>query len=251
MAVDRALWWSVWWPWALVWAATAVAIVVAVGALAWAWRSRRRFAPVREVPGLTFYLHEKSVMDLYLSGGYGDAMRREVEERVGTNRDHKIALKVRDVGVDGGRTSGREVVSRYITTAEPIAVIGVLLDVLGAADGVVHVDLRKRTIVRNAALTRVNGDAATLRLRAIDDYVSVRGSFRVSEQSGSRTVLLAPFGDPDDPEEGPQVRIECHQDGLRDDEIPDGPFQARCLGKVQSWKAGTGELVIRPIAIFQ
>ncbi|SER61919.1 hypothetical protein [Actinokineospora terrae] len=251
MAVDRALWWSVWWPWALVWTATAVAIVVALAALGWAWRSRRRFAPVREVPGLTFYLHEKSVMDLYLSGGYGDAMRREVEERVGTNSDHKIALKVHDLGVDGGRTSGREVVSRYISSAEPIAVIGILLDVLEAAHGVVHVDLRKRTITRTPAVTRVHTDSPTLRLRAVDDYVSVRGLFRVSEHTGTRTVLLAPFGDPDDPEEGPQVRVECHQDGLRDDEIPDGPFRARCLGKVQSWKSTTGELVIRPIAIFQ
>jgi hypothetical protein len=39
--------------------------------------------------------------------------------------------------------------------------------------------------------------------------------------------------------------------GLRDEEIPDGTFQARCLGKVQAWKAGDAELVIRPIAIFQ
>ncbi|PPK69197.1 hypothetical protein V5P93_001576 [Actinokineospora auranticolor] len=255
MAVDRALWWSVWWPWAMVWILTALGVVVALGALFFAWRAHRARPKVtREVPGLTFYLHEKSVMDLYQSGGYGDAMRREVEERVDSTSDQKLALKVHAVGLDGGRSSGREVVSRYITNAEPIAVIGVLLDVLENADGVVHVDLRDRTITHNNAVSVAllkTGGTDRLRLRSIDSYVSVRGAFRVADHAGTRTVFLAPFGDPDDPEEGPQVRLECHKDGLRDDEIPDGPFHARCLGKVQAWKSATGELVVRPIAIFQ
>lgn len=252
MAVDRALWWSVWWPWVVVWATTAVAVVVTVGVLVWAWRSRKRFTVVRDVPGLTFYLDERSVMDLYQSGGYGDALRREVEERVGTSNDKKLALKVQEtVEASGGRTSGREVVSRYIETAEPIAVIGVLLTVLEAADGVVHVDLRKRTMVRDNALLRGGIDGRTARLRGLDSYVSVKGVFRAARENGATTVFLAPFGDPDDPEDGPQVRVECQHSGLRDDVIPEGTFQARCLGKVQAWKAADGELVIRPIAIFQ
>ncbi len=255
-ALDRELWWSVWWPWLLVWGATFLAVVVAVVAVALAWRRRRRFATARVVPGITFYLHEKSVMDLYQSGGYGDALRKEVEERVGSTSDGAVALKVREVGVGGGRTREREVVSRYISDAEPISVIGVLLDVLESADGVVHVDLRHRTVLRNDALAQALGDragAAEPRLREIDAYVSVRGVFRLADpdqQVDGKTVFLAPFGDPDDPAQGPQVRIECHREGLRD-EIPQGPFRARCLGKVQSWKAADGVLVLRPIAVFQ
>ncbi|WP_026425151.1 hypothetical protein [Actinokineospora inagensis] len=255
MAVDRALWWSVWWPWVLVWCVTALAIVVAVGSVGWAWRVRRRYTPARQVPGITFYLHKKSVLDLYQAGGYGDAISREVEERVGTQRKRKLGVAWRSANAAGEHSSEREVVSRYFTEADPIAVIGVLLDALEAADGVVHVDLRDRTVVDNVAVARLRdrsgGGPAPVRLRGIDSYVSIRGVFRVADHLGSRTVLLAPFGDPDDPEDGPQVRLECHHDGLRDGDLPDGPFQARCLGKVQSWKAGRGELVVRPVAIFQ
>ncbi|MBP2334665.1 hypothetical protein [Saccharothrix coeruleofusca] len=253
MAVDRGLWWSVWWPWAAVWLTTALALVVAAVVLVLAWRARHRYAPRAEVPGLTLYLDEKAVMDLYQVGGYGDAMAKEVVDRVGVTKDGKIALKGLDMGLEGARASGREVVKTYIENYEPIAVVGLLLDALESGDGVVHVDLRDRTVRGTPALVRALGEesARTARLRRIDTYVSVRGVFRVAEEGSGTTVLLAPFGDPDDPEEGPQVRVECQSAGLRDDVVPDGVFNARCLGKVQSWKARDGELVIRPIAVFQ
>ncbi|MFE2756707.1 hypothetical protein ACFXGA_32400 [Actinosynnema sp. NPDC059335] len=251
MAVDRALWWSVWWPWAVVWIVTALALVVAAGVAVWAWRSRRRYAPPREAPGLTIYLHEKSVMDLYQVGRYGDAMTKEVVDRVGVTKDGKIALKGLDLGLEGARTSGREVVKTYIEQYEPIAVVGLLLDALESASAVVHVDLRDLTVLRNAALEQHLREGDAVRLRRIDSYVSVKGVFRVASDRDGTTVFLAPFGDPDDPEEGPQVRVECHHTGLRDDVVPEGGFQARCLGKVQAWKADAQQLVIRPIAMFQ
>ncbi|MEV8440137.1 hypothetical protein AB0425_22395 [Actinosynnema sp. NPDC051121] len=255
MAVDRTLWWSVWWPWVVVWVVTALAIAVAVGVAVWAWRSRGRFTPSREVPGLTIYLHEKSVMDLYQVGRYGDAMAKEVVDRVGVTKDGKIALKGLDLGVEGARTSGREVVKTYIEQYEPIAVVGVLLDALESAAGVVHVDLHKLTVRRNTALEQHLEQqvepADVVRLRRIDSYVSVKGVFRVASDGGEKTVFLAPFGDPDDPEDGPQVRVECLNAGLRDDAVPEGGFQARCLGKVQAWKADSRQLVIKPIAMFQ
>ena len=255
MAVDRALWWSVWWPWAVVWLVTALAIAVAAGVGLWAWRSRRRFAASREVPGLTIYLHEKSVMDLYQVGRYGDAMTKEVVDRVGVTKDGKIALKGLDLGVEGARTSGREVVKTYIEQYEPIAVVGVLLDALESAAGVVHVDLRDLTVRRNTALEQHleqhSAPADVVRLRRIDSYVSVKGVFRVASDDDGTTVFLAPFGDPDDPEAGPQVRVECYNGGLRDDVVPEGGFRAQCLGRVQAWKADSRELVIRPIAMFQ
>lgn len=251
MAVDRGLWWSVWWPWVLVWAVTALALLVTVGVAMWAWRSRHRYVPSREVPGLTIYLHEKSVMDLYQVGRYGDAMTKEVVDRVGVTKDGKIALKGLDLGVEGARTSGREVVKTYIEQYEPIAVVGVLLDALESASGVVHVDLRDLTVLRNTALEQHLESFESVRLRRIDSYVSVKGVFRVASDGDGTTVFLAPFGDPDDPEQGPQVRVECYNGGLRDDVVPEGGFQARCLGKVQAWKADAQQLVIRPIAMFQ
>ncbi|GLZ42687.1 hypothetical protein [Actinokineospora sp. NBRC 105648] len=249
--IDRGLWWSVWWPWVAVWALTALAVVVAVGAFALAWSARARAARTRHVPEITFYLHEKSVMDLYRAGGYGDALRREVEVREGASTEGWFGFATRFFRGHRRRTDEREMVSRYITTAEPIEVIGVLIDALDAADGVVHVDLRNQTMVRTGAVAAAQEKegSATVRLRQLDGYVSVRGVFRMTEHNGGRPVFLAPFGDPDDPGAGPQLRVECHQDGLRDDEIPEGPFHARCLGKVQSWNSG--ELVVRPIAIFQ
>ena len=251
MAVDRTLWWSVWWPWAVVWLVTLLAVLVAIGVAVWAWRARHRFAPAREVPGLTIYLHEQSVMDLYQVGGFGDAMAKEVVDRVGVTKDGKIALKGLDLGVEGVRTSGREVVKTYIEQYEPIAVVGLLLDALESASAVVHVDLRDLTVLRNTALEQRRQTTDVVRLRRLDAYVSVKGVFRVASDADGTTVFLAPFGEPDDPEEGPQVRVECYHAGLRDDIVPEGGFQARCLGRVQAWKADDGHLVIRPIAMFQ
>ncbi|WP_440899581.1 hypothetical protein [Actinosynnema sp.] len=251
MAVDRALWWSVWWPWAVVWVVTALALLVALGAVVAAWRGRARYAPAPGVPGVPIYLDEKAVMDLYQVGGYGDAMTKEVVDRVGTTRDGKIALKGVDVGVEGARQSGREVVKTYIENSEPIAVVGVLLGALESAHGVVHVDLRDRTVRGDVALERALGDGArTARLRRIDAYVSVRGEFRETGRHDGTRVFQAPYGDPDDPAEGPQVVVECQSAGLRPDVVPEGVFSARCLGRVQAWKAGSGEMVIRPIAVF-
>ena len=156
-----------------------------------------------------------------------------------------------DLGVEGVRTSEREVVKTYIENSEPIAVIGVLLGALESASGVVHVDLRDRTLLRNTALEQHLGASGAVRLRRVDSYVSVKGVFRVHSRGDGTTVFLAPFSDPDDPEAGPQVRVECLDSGLRDDVVPDGGFHARCLGKVQAWKADAGQLVIRPIAMFQ
>ncbi|MEU5693349.1 hypothetical protein [Actinosynnema sp. NPDC020468] len=251
MDVDRALWWSVWWVWAVVWLVTALAIAVSVALVVLAWRQRRRRGAA-DLPGLTIYLDEKAVMDLYQVGGYGDAMTKEVVDRVGVNKDGKIALKGLDVGLEGARSSGREVVKTYIENHDGITVIGAVLAALESAHGVVHADLRDLTMVRNVALDKhLDGDQRTARLRKVDSYVSVKGWFRVAGEAGGTTTFLAPFGDPDDHEEGAQVRVDCHGQGLRDEVVPDGRFQARCLGKVQSWRATTGELVIRPIAMFQ
>ncbi len=242
MGVDRALWWSVWWPWAVVWIVTVVAVVVAVGVFLFAWRARHRFAPPREVPGLTLYLNGKSVMDLYQVGGFGDALVKEVTDRVGTTKDGKVALPgLRDTGA--GISTGREVVKTYLERHEPITVVGVLLAALEATGSLVHVDLAEQTVVRGPAMDRVAHGAAVT-LRKLNSYVSVKGEFELAEEGKGVSVFVAAVGD-----DGVRVRVECQADGL--DDVPEGPFDAICLGRVQAWRAEAGELVVRPIAMFQ
>ncbi|MBB5958386.1 hypothetical protein FHS29_004994 [Saccharothrix tamanrassetensis] len=244
MAVDRALWWSVWWPWAVVWMVTALAILVALGVLFFAWRARHRFGPTREVPGLTLYLNAKNVMDLYQVGGFGDALVKEVTDRVGVTKDGKIALPGLP-DLSAGVSSGREVVKTYLERYEPITVVGVLIDALEAAGSLVHVDLAEQTVVRNSALDRVAHKEEVVRLRKLKSYVSVRGEFQLEEDGGEAAVFTSAVGS-----DGMRVRVECQPDDL-DPSVGDGPFDAICLGRVQAWRPATRELVVRPIAMFQ
>ncbi|MFC9429422.1 hypothetical protein [Streptomyces sp. NPDC056987] len=261
MAVDNAMWWSVWWPWALVWTATAVSlIIVAVLLVVVVRRYRRRLGQSSGKPteGICFYLHDSAIMDLYQMGRYEKALEREVEHRISGSTDGSLRARIFGVGVSGGRNVSREEISTYIESAKPIAVIGIIVDTLERADAIVHGDLRTRTITWNQALARTldtidrpgAGAEERVRLRDIEDFVSIRGRFRRAAQTPSRTVFLAPYGDPEDPSQGPQVRVTCATDGLRNDDSNEGTFPARCLGKVRDWNPGTGELTVEAIAIF-
>ncbi|MFG3000706.1 hypothetical protein [Streptomyces sp. NPDC048340] len=70
-------------------------------------------------------------------GGYAAALRREVEQRTSDSKDGTIRTKVFGVGADAGRRENREVVSRYLEVAEPISVIGLVMDVLEEKDVIV------------------------------------------------------------------------------------------------------------------
>lgn len=252
--MDEELWWSVWGGWAVVWVVTAAAVLVMLITLVLALRANRR--PVA-FPDLAFYLHEKSVMNLYLSGGYGDALRREVQEKVDTARSRRFGLKLFRGEAGANRSVGREVVTRYIAQNQPIAVIGDVLRALESADGVVHVDLRRGTIRRTAALQKalatIDPDSSPREtpLRHLDRYVSIRGQFRLRNRTGAPAIFQAAYGIPESTTNPATLRLDCHPDDLRLDLVPDGWFQARCLGKVQSWHPDTQELTVLPIAIFQ
>ncbi|WNF00157.1 hypothetical protein PS467_35015 [Streptomyces luomodiensis] len=261
MAVDSGMWWSVWWPWTLVWAATAVSLIVAVVLLVIrAHRYRRRLRQSSEKPteGICLYLHDRAIMNLYEMGRYEKALEREVEHRITGSTDGSLRARIFGVGVSGGRNVSREEISTYIESAKPITVIGLIVDTLERTDAIVHGDLRTRTITWNHALARSldtdgrpgRGAGAAVRLRDIEDFVSLRGRFRKAGQTDARTVFLAPYGDPEDPAQGPQVRVVCATDGLRNDDSHDGTFPARCLGKVRDWNPRTGELTVEAIAIF-
>ncbi len=251
-------WWAVWWPWMLLWlctAAGAVALVVLAGVLL---LPRGRHSRDRNLTySICFYLHDRSVMDHYQMRNYTAALRKEVEQRTSDSSDGTIRATVFGVGAGGGRRDNQEIVSKYMEVAEPISVIGVIMDVLEARNVIVHVDLVNETVRRGAALTGALAAAGpvprargTVRLRDIEDFVLIRGRFRKISETDESTVLLAPYGDPEDASRGPRVRVTCATEGLRN-EVPQGTFSARCLGKVQDWNATDAVLEVQAMAIFR
>ncbi|GLF97908.1 hypothetical protein [Streptomyces yaizuensis] len=251
-------WWNVWWPWMLLWLLTAAGLAALVALAAVFLLTRGRRGRDRTLTySICFYLHDRSVMDHYQMRNHTAALRKEVEQRTSDSSDGTIRAKVFGVSAGSGKKDNKEIVSRYLEVAEPITVIGVIMDVLEAGDAIVHVDLVNQSVRRNAALA--NAQAATgrpgpapglVRLRDIEDFVLIRGRFRKISESADSTVLLAPYGDPEDPSSGPRVRVTCATEGLRN-EVPRGTFSARCLGKVQDWNAADAVLEVQAMAIFR
>lgn len=250
-------WWGVWWPWMLLWLLT-LAGAVALLVMAVLRLTRARRATGRNLTySICFYLHDRSVMDHYQMRGYAAALRKEVEQRTSDSTDGTIRATVFGLGAGAGKRDSSEIVSKYMQVAEPISVIGVIMDVLEEKDVIVHVDLVNQSVRRNTALVRelatLPGTATsrqTVRLRDVEDFVLIRGRFRKIEESPQTTVFLAPYGDPDDPSQGPRVRVTCATEGLRN-EVPRGTFSARCLGKVQDWNADDAVLEVQAMAIFR
>jgi len=256
VAVADPSWWGAWWPWLLVWGITAVSLVVAVVIAVVHWRSSRAPAAKR-LHGITFYLDDESVMNLYrqYGGKYKTALRQEVQERISSSREVEGSATLAPVQARGKRGVNSEVFRSYIENAEPITVIGIIIDVLDQAGDIVHVDLRKQEITSSRALTKaldIDDDErpTTVSLRGLETFVSIRGLFRETARTAV-TTFEAPYGDPTDPADGPQVHLTCTTSGLRGTAVPTGSFPARCLGRVEDWDAHTRRLIVHPIAIFR
>ncbi|MFE7127143.1 hypothetical protein [Streptomyces sp. NPDC057617] len=266
MGVISEAWWGIRWPWMLVWLLTAVCLaallVLTVLRLVRFLRGRRPDSRPATF-SICFYLHGTTVMDHYQMRGYAAALRREVEQRTSDSTEGNVRASVLGATLGGGRRDTMEVVSKYLQVAEPISVIGVIMDVLEKEDVIVHVDLVNGTVRHNRALAAGSGTGAgagaragagasrrTVRLRDIEDFVLIRGRFRKVSESSGATVFEAPYGDPDLPGEGPRVRVTCATEGLRT--APgQGTFLARCLGKVQDWNAEDAVLDVQAMAIFR
>ncbi|MER5932548.1 hypothetical protein [Streptomyces sp. NPDC002054] len=254
MGVTSEAWWAVWWPWMVLWAATGVGLA-ALGTVALLQLVRARRAAVQDITdGICFYLHDSTVMDHYQMRRYTAALRKEVEQRTSDSKDGTVRAKVFGVGADGSRRENTEIVSRYLEVAEPISVIGVIMKVLEEKRVIVHVDLPSQTVARSTALLRTAADAqGSVRLRDIEGFVLIRGRFRTTGDGPAgdgSTVFLAPYGDPADPSRGPRVRVTCATEGLRN-QVPQGTFSARCLGKVEEWNPEEGVLEVEAMAIFR
>ncbi|MFB9691093.1 hypothetical protein [Amycolatopsis plumensis] len=250
--------WGIWWG---VWILTLLLLLAAGVILVRHWRRAHRGQGTGPISGIAFYLHHNSVMGLYQQDRYSEALEKEIEKR--SHRGRSISGRIRFPAGEatGEQNRTEEVFSRYIERAEPITVIGMVMEVLEKRDDIVYVDLVKRELVQNKALVTALGWAdgpdttrlRTARLRGMDAFVSMRGLFRrVRSDEPGYTTFIAAYGDPADPLAGPRVRFRCGIRGFRDaDEVPDGTFHAQCLGRVEDWDPHRGELIVHPIAIFK
>ncbi|MEV5881381.1 hypothetical protein AB0L74_01350 [Streptomyces sp. NPDC052020] len=257
MGVTDSQWWSLWWPWLAVWALTAAALtVLARYALRRLGGPRRRRRGGRTVHGMCFFLHEQRVMDLYQQGGFSAALEQEVADRINVTSGLGLWGKLGFGGAKANRDVTKERVTAYIRQSTPITVIRLLMDTMRREDVVVHADLTTGLVVPNRALAERLRDAGEDRVpltavAVVSAFVSVTGLFSARRSDSGDIVLSAPYGDG---EPRARVRITCEAAGVREGfqnaEYFTGEFQARCLGKVQTWNRGTGELTLNPVAIF-
>jgi hypothetical protein len=260
VAIADPAWWGVWWPWLVVWGVTAVSLVAAVAIAVTHWRRHRAPAATRR-PGISFYLDDESVMDLYRQHGgkYKAALRQEVQERSTSTSEGEVSADLAPVQARAKRGVNSEVFRSYIENAEPITVIGIIIDVLDQAGDIVHIDLREQTITSSGALAKAldtddDKRPTAVRLRGLETFVSIRGLFRATDRTPEVTTFEAPYGEPPDPTapaNGPQIHLTCTASGLRGTAIPTGSFPARCLGRVQEWDPDKCRLIVHPIAIFR
>lgn len=260
-AVFDASWWGVWWLWLLLWGITAASVVAAAVNAVGHWRADRARASTR-LHGISFYLHDKHVMELYgrFSGKFNAALRQEVRVRSTKISEGEVSAELAQVMARAKRGVNDEVFSTYIKEDAPITVIGMIIDVLEQEDNIVHVDLRKQEITANRALDKALGTndkrPTAVRLSNLEPetFVSIRGLFRETDCTDATTTFEAPYRDPTEAADDSQVRLTCAASGLRGDkvpdEVPDGSFPARCLGRVKRWDPDTRRLIVRPIAIF-
>jgi hypothetical protein len=239
VAVDRALWWSVWWQSIVLSAVVVLAVVTGVVLLAVTWRAHRRTVRRRKVSGVPLYLDEVAIMDLYRAIGLGDAAVRAVIRRIMRRGQVQVPV-IGGAGAGGEHES--EVTETYTLADSAISVVDRLMEALRASGNLVRVDLGGRTAERSPA---VEPDATTARLGDLDAFVLLKGTFRHEGGENGSMVFVAPV---DKLPDGPRVRIECRAADIQRD-VPGGWFNGRCLGRVLSWE--DGEWAVYPIAVFQ
>ncbi|MFI2435633.1 hypothetical protein [Streptomyces sp. NPDC018693] len=258
MGVIDSAWWSLWWPWLLVWAVTAgcLAVLLRHALLRLGRSRRRRRTSGRTVHGMCFFLHEKRVMDLYQQGGFSAALEQEVADRINVDSRVGVLAKLGWGSAGGHRNVTKETVTAYIKEETPITVIRLLMDTMGKEDVVVHADLTTGEVTPNRALTdtlRERGGDSRVELTSLGvaSALSITGRFTARRAENGDIELRARYGTG---QPAAQVSITCEASGVREGfqnaDYFTGEFQARCLGKVPTWNRERGELKLNPIAVF-
>jgi hypothetical protein len=253
MAVFDPLWRGLWWPWLLIWAITLVSLFIA-GAIAVTYWLRYLRPHIARHHGISLYLDDDAVMDLYLQygGKYMEPLSQEVQEHISNSRELELNADLARLQARAKTGVNSDIFSSYIKKAEPITVIGIIIDVLEQADDIVHVDLRKQEVTFNRALDKALDDErpTAVRLRGLDTFVSIRGEFSATEPTAADPTFEAPYGDPPSSPET-YLTCTCATSGMRGTAVPTGSFPARCLGRVENWDPQTSRLKVNPIAIFR
>lgn len=248
-------WWRVWWPWMSLWSVTVLAVLALPVMLLVQWRNHGRRSGRLAV---SFYLNPSAVMGMYQQLRYQPSLQRAVREEIKRSSNADVRAAFPGVEADAGWRVDRQIFREYIEMDEPITVIGLVMSVLEKTDDIVHVDLERQTITPNRTLLgATSGGRASagaprgaMRLHDVDAHVLIKGVYRPGDgERADSIVFVAPYGE-DYESQGPRVHIDCDTGGLRR-RVPDGPFLARCLGRVERWDARTGEMVIDPIAVFK
>lgn len=249
------MWWSVFWPWALVWAITlaaAAGVLSTLVVLVLRWRRGGRTP--QPTPGISFYLNENALLQLYLRDTYKPALRKEIEEQIVSTNAANLSAELQGVGgVGGSRTVNRQIFMKYVEGAEPTRVIRTIMGVLEKADDILYIDLMDGVVEPDRSLqARLNSsrdtELAFSELGKLGSYLSIWGNFReVAKTADTISFAASPESDGDRPA---QVVFTCPIADMRPEDVPDGPFMARCLGRVRAWDATEAKLLINPIAVF-
>lgn len=250
MAVFDGQWVAYWLPELIVWFLTAISLLALPFVIWRQLRKHRRGEPsIRR--GVIVYLDDDFVRSV---NGTEDMEREDLQTHT-TEGDGGLTLKLMSV-------SKRESVTRQIRrtfreNSEPIGKIGGLLDVLDQADEIVRVNLIRMEVSSNAALAASLDTAQddlpdTVLLHATGGFVLLRGTFRALDPTATDddTVrLVATFGQPSNPLDGPHVMLTCVRNYMR--LTPDDVISGRCLGWVEKWDQQENRLVFHPIALFR
>ncbi|MBK3579814.1 hypothetical protein JHN63_39710 [Streptomyces sp. MBT65] len=262
MGVFDSQWWSLRWPWTVVWLLTAAcfAVVLRYALLRWRTSVRQRQEDLgRTVSGMCVYLNEARVETIAAILGIPKSDFVEISEQ--TSVTSRLGLSGRFGGGSGtaGRDANRKSSSSYAEQNTPMKTIRLIMVRMRERDRVVDADLINGHLFPNAALTRALEDAGTTASRAgapltavRSDYVSVSGLFTVSRAAGGDIVLRARYGGG---EPAAQVKITCEEAWVRPefrvDRYAEGEFPATCLGLVRTWNGTTGELTLDPVSVFR
>ncbi|MEV0623506.1 hypothetical protein AB0I81_60035 [Nonomuraea sp. NPDC050404] len=257
MGVINGQWWSMQWPWMVVWLLTVACFAVVLQYVLgrWAAARRRRRRENQPVPGICIFLHEARVEEVADILG----IRREAAlvsyEKIVSN-GIKLFGKVLPFGDAGaGRDTSTQMRREYQEPDRPMKTIRLIMDTLQEKDMVVDADLATGQLVLTAGLAdKLRGtEAQGVPLTAIGRvYISVSGLFTV-RRDGDHVVLCARYGTG---EPLAQMKITCDKAWVRDesrvdsfskeDEVP-----ATCLGRLRTWNSASAELALDPISIFQ
>jgi hypothetical protein len=254
MGVADGGWLAVWWPWLVVWVVAVLSLLAAPLITVRHWRRARRFTERHFRGSVVWYLDEQRVENFFGATPRPNSWKRP----------WRFSGQVRIFGITITITIGDQPASpvpgRYNDKkpSDIIARARSLIDDLDKLDKIVHVDLPNQEVDANQTLRKRKGAPDgklpdSIRLVDISSWVSVYGLFRIVETTESDVIFQAPYGNPANSANAPNVRIRCDRNWLCDATVPEDPFRAHCLGRVQRWESGSGAgyLEVYPVVVFR